>query len=82
MVLVFFITQGYGCLCFHLGAATCSSFLQSVSAWVLWGRAPAAEPLPIHHTANKASNSNLLLLLATSRAAWPSLCRGVIYTGV
>lgn len=43
MISVFFITPVCACSGVFVCAATCSLFLQSVSAWVLWGKASAAE---------------------------------------
>lgn len=45
MVSVFFITSACVCLHVFVCAAMCSLFLQSVSAWVLWDKASAAEAL-------------------------------------
>lgn len=42
MVSLFFITQEYVCLCVIVRAVMCGSVLQSVSLWVLWGKASAA----------------------------------------
>lgn len=83
MVSVFSITQEYRCLCLCLGAATCSSFLQSASAWVLWGRGCCTRASFAHISPSKQGlrqSNSLLLLLATSRAAWPPLCRSNVYT--
>lgn len=42
MVSLFFITQEYVCLCVIVRAVMRGSVLQSVSLWVLWGKASAA----------------------------------------
>lgn len=58
------------CLCVFVFAATCGSFLQSVSAWVLWGKASAAEARShtSHSKQGLLQQNSLLLLLATSSA--------------
>lgn len=61
-----------GLTAFHriVHVIVCGSFLQSVSAWVLWGEASAAEA-PSHTSHSKQGpqqQNSLLLLLATSSA--------------
>lgn len=52
LVSVFFITPACVCLHMFVCAAMCSLFLQSVSVWVLWGKAFAAEA-PSHTSHSK-----------------------------
>lgn len=72
MVSVFFIIYDCACLCVLVCAATRGSFLQSVSAWVLWGNASAAEaPSHTSHCKQDLLQQNSLQLLLVTSGAVP-----------